>query len=287
MHGHAFRLELPESITTSAVFASPHSGRDYPPAFLSRSILDAHAVRSSEDAFMDWLVADAPACGAPLLLAMAPRAYVDLNRSSDELDPALIEGLRRSMPNPRISSGLGVIPRVVSNGRAIYRGKLTLAEAEERLQKVWHPYHAALQGLLQDQINRFGEAILFDMHSMPHDAIASYGQRGRAIPEVVIGDRFGASAAGWIVDAVERVFAESGLRTARNAPFAGAFVTQHYGRPSKRQHVVQIEIDRALYMNEGTLELRPAFAAVQRTMGRIVAALAEIGRRESRLAAAE
>ncbi len=285
MTGHAFRLDLPERCTTSAIFASPHSGRDYPPDFLARTVLDPQSIRSSEDAYVDLLVRDAPLHGAPLLRALAPRAYVDLNRSVDELDPALIEGVRRAMPNPRISSGLGVIPRVVANGRAIYAGKLTKADAEARLTQVWRPYHSALQALLHDQHKRFGEAILFDMHSMPHEAIEGAGQRAGRIPEVVLGDRFGASANPEIMDRVEAAFVDAGLRTARNTPFAGAFIAQHYGRPSRRQHAIQIEIDRALYMNEATLEPLPHFPQVQEILSRVVAALAEIGRGQVRLAA--
>ncbi|MFD1912665.1 N-formylglutamate amidohydrolase [Halodurantibacterium flavum] len=285
MSSHAYRLELPPTATTCAVFASPHSGRNYPRAFVDASTLDPLALRSSEDAHLDLLVADAPGLGAPLLCALAPRAYVDLNRSADELDPALIEGVRRTMPNPRISSGLGVIPRVVANGRPIYQGKIPLSEAERRLKDVWRPYHSALQRLMQDQHRRFGRTILFDMHSMPHEAIQGVAARGRPAPEVVLGDRFGSSASREVTEAVEAAFAAAGLRSARNTPFAGAYVTQAYGRPARGQHVIQIEIDRSLYMNESTLELSPGFAAFQRVMRQILSDLAAIGRDSLPLAA--
>ena len=132
------------------VFASPHSGRDYGRAFLRRSMLDEMTIRSSEDAFVDLLFSDAPAHGARLMAARAPRAFVDLNRSADELDPALIRGVKRGAHNPRVSAGLGVIPRVVAGGREIYRGKLPLADVEARLQDHWFPYHAKLQTLLDE-----------------------------------------------------------------------------------------------------------------------------------------
>ena len=280
-----FRLDLPPQRLSSVVFASPHSGRDYAAAFLARTVLDAHAIRSSEDAFVDELFAAAPQCGAPLLRALAPRAYVDLNRSVDELDPALIDGVRALALNPRVGSGLGVIPRVVANGRAIYRGKLSLTEARARLESVWHPYHRALQQVLDDHLALFGEAILIDCHSMPHEAIESCGLRNGPKPEIVIGDRFGASATARIVDAVEAVIRDVGLRVARNAPFAGAYVTQHYGRPSRRQHVLQIEIDRALYMDERRIEPNKDFEAVRRIMMAVTAGIASIGRRDVRLAA--
>jgi N-formylglutamate amidohydrolase len=280
-----FRLDLPEQRQSCVVFASPHSGRDYSTDFLARTVLDRQAIRSSEDAFVDELFAAAPRFGAPLLCALAPRAYVDLNRSVDELDPALIDGVRALAHNPRVGSGLGVIPRVVANGRAIYRGKLTLTEARARLTGVWHPYHRALQQVLDDHIAMFGEAILVDCHSMPHEAIESCGLRNAPRPEVVIGDRFGASASPAVVDAVEAVIRDAGLRVGRNAPFAGAYVTQHYGRPSRQQHVLQIEIDRAIYMDERQIEPNKDFEAVRTMMLQITAGIAAIGRHGVRLAA--
>ncbi len=280
-----FRLDLPQKRQSCVVFASPHSGRHYPPAFLNRTALDERTIRSSEDAFVDELFAAAPRFGAPLLCALAPRAYVDLNRSVDELDPALIEGVRALALNPRVGSGLGVIPRVVANGRAIYRGKLSLTEARSRLDGVWHPYHRALQQVLDDHHAMFGEAILVDCHSMPHEAIESCSLRNVPRPEVVIGDRFGASAAPAVVDAVEAVIRNAGLRVGRNAPFAGAYITQHYGRPARRQHVLQIEIDRALYMDERTIEPHANFDVVRAIMTTITEGIADIGRREMPLAA--
>ena len=144
----AYHLTRPDPRTTSVVFASPHSGRDYSASFLRRTVLGDREVRSSEDAFDDLLFESAPDHGAPLLTANAPRAYLDLNRGADELDSALIEGVRRTAHNPRIASGLGVIPRVVANGRHIYRGKLTLLEAHQRIAQYWRPYHDQLQTLL-------------------------------------------------------------------------------------------------------------------------------------------
>lgn len=285
MRNPAYHLALPAARTSSVVFASPHSGRDYGADFMARSMLDEHAIRSSEDAFVDLLFEAAPAMGAPLLTALAPRSFIDLNRSCDELDPALIEGVGRGSHNPRISSGLGVIPRVVANGRAIYRGKIPMAEAEGRIADYWRPYHAALQRLLNDQLTLFGEAILIDCHSMPHEAIEGFGRFDGPRPHVVLGDRFGASAAARIVDRIEAAFVASGFRVARNAPFAGAFITQQYGRPSRGQHVIQIEIDRALYMDETLIRPNRSFAALKQTLTGVMADIVEIGRRNLPLAA--
>ncbi|GAA0305044.1 N-formylglutamate amidohydrolase [Rhodovulum strictum] len=260
------------------MFSSPHSGRDYPWSFLRQTVLDERAIRSSEDAFVDMLFADAPAHGAPLIAADAPRAYVDLNRAAEELDPAVIDGARLAGHNPRISSGLGVIPRVVANGRAIYHGKIGLAEAEARIASYWRPYHDCLQALMNEAQVRFGEAILIDCHSMPREAIESISPAGRRRPDVVLGDRFGASAAADVVDRIEGAFAAAGLRVGRNAPFAGAYITQRYGRPARRMHAVQVEIDRSLYMDETEVSPSQGFEAFRRLMASVVADLAEIGR---------
>lgn len=281
----AYRLTMPDIRTTSVVFASPHSGRDYPWNFVRRSVLDERTLRSSEDAFVDRLFESAPYNGAPLLTATAPRAWIDVNRSSDELDPALIEGVTKSAHNPRVSSGLGVVPRVVANGRAIYRGKLSLREVETRIEEIWKPWHDAIEQLLQDSMVMFGEAILIDCHSMPHEAIESIGHPHGRRPDIVLGDRFGAAASSEVVDRIESAFESAGLRVARNAPFAGAYVTQHYGRPGRGQHAVQIEIDRALYMNEQAIRPNNNFDAFKTLIDRVVADITAIGRADVALAA--
>jgi N-formylglutamate deformylase len=280
-----YTLRQPAQQTTSVVFASPHSGRDYPWHFLQQSVLDERAIRSSEDAFVDLLFESAPDLGAPLLAATAPRAFIDLNRSCDELDPALIEGVRRGTHNPRVTSGLGVIPRVVAGGRAIYHGKLPRDEAETRLRDHWRPWHARVERLLSDTSAMFGEAILIDCHSMPHEAIDGIGTSGVPHPEIVLGDRFGAACAPGVVERVESAFANAGLRVARNAPFAGAFTAQHYGRPSRGQHVVQVEIDRSLYMNERLVRPNGNFQAFQDLIRGVMAELVDIGRQELPMAA--
>lgn len=257
----AYRLLCPKRQIGPVIFASPHSGCDYRPEFLARSVLDAGHIRSSEDAFVDRLFDLAPHLGAPLLAATVPRAFLDLNRASDELDPAVIEGLHRVPHNPRINSGLGVIPRVVAGGRAIYSGKLDRLEAESRIARYWHPYHTALAKLIRDTRDAFGWAILIDCHSMPHEAIEAHTRFGQPCPDVVLGDRYGAAAGRDVMERVEAAFAKAGLRVARNAPFAGAYVTQAYGRPQRGVHVVQVEIDRALYMDEALVAPLPGFDA--------------------------
>ncbi|WP_299931897.1 N-formylglutamate amidohydrolase [uncultured Pelagimonas sp.] len=284
MPSTSYHLHLPDAFTSCVVFASPHSGRDYPWSFLRGTVLDDHTIRSSEDAFVDRLFDCVPQFGAAFLRAGAPRAYVDLNRACDELDPALIEGVSKRSHNPRIASGLGVVPRVVSNGRAIYRGKLPMSEAERRITRIWHPYHAKLADLLSQSRTQFGSSILIDCHSMPHEAVRN--SKGQS-PEIVIGDRFGASASSDIVNQVEAAFERTGLRVARNAPFAGAYIAQHYGRPSQNQHAIQIEIDRSVYMDERAVRPNKNFHQFRKLLRGVVAELAAIGPRDAGRMAAE
>lgn len=281
----SYHLIHPASRSTAVVFASPHSGRDYSWSFLRRTVLDGHTIRSSEDAFVDRLFDSAPDNGAVFLKAGAPRAFVDLNRGEDELDPALIEGVTKRTNNPRIATGLGVIPRVVANGRAIYHGKLKMDEAQERIETYWRPYHSTLQRLMAENHARFGQAILVDCHSMPREAVAQLARTPGGRPDIVIGDRFGASASSEIADRIESAFAYAGFNVARNAPFAGAYVLRQYGRPSKGHHAVQIEIDRSIYMNEAKVEPNANFGRIKSVLRSITAEIAEIGRNKSSLAA--
>lgn len=268
---HPFDLYMPERHSVPFIFSSPHSGRDYETTFGGQSRLDALTLRSSEDAYIDQLFAAAPAYGAPLLAARAPRAYLDLNRAQDELDPAVIEGLPPQPHNPRINSGLGVVPRVVAGGKTINFGRITRVEAESRLTKFWHPYHQQLHSLMHQSTELFGKAILIDCHSMPHEAIENHSRPGTVCPDIVLGDRFGAAASFSVVAELEAAFTAAGLRVARNAPFAGAYITQAYGRPTRGQHVVQVEIDRSLYMNEARVEPRADFAAFQALITGVIA----------------
>lgn len=285
MSALAFEVTNPDKNHSCVIFASPHSGRDYALSFLRSTILDDHMIRSSEDAFVDRFFDCAPLFGASFIKASVPRAYVDLNRSVDELDPALIEGVRRPSHNPRVASGLGVIPRVVANGRAIYRGKITRAEADQRIAQFWHPYHNMVQKLLDDARARHGQAVLLDCHSMPHEAVDGIARSGVSRPDIVLGDRFGAAASSDVMDQIEAAFTAAGFNVARNAPFAGAYITQAYGRPSRGQHAVQVEIDRSLYMNEALIQPNHNFEQVRLALRQVVTQIAGIGTGKMPLAA--
>lgn len=281
-----FRLIRPRMHKTAAIFASPHSGRAYPADFVAASRLSPLVLRSSEDAYVDRLIETAPEHGAPVLLANLPRAYVDLNRGADELDPKLVEGVPSGVRgNARIAAGLGVIPRVVAGGREIYHGRLSLAEARARIKAVHVPYHEALAGLIARSKALFGEAVLFDMHSMPSEALAASRLRKGRAADVVIGDLYGASASEEMTALAEAAFRAEGLVVARNAPFAGAHVARRHGRPARGQHVIQIEIARSLYLDEARIEPSPDFPAFQRLMERVVAKLCRDLSKEAKMAA--
>ncbi len=255
----AYRILAPDDWCSSVIFASPHSGRAYEDAFLAETILDPVTLRSSEDAYVDQLIGDVAPWGCPVICAQAPRAYVDLNRAADELDPAVVEGVTQRGINPRIASGLGVIPRVVAHGRCIYRGKLPLAEAQRRIETFWQPYHDAVDAWMRASVDRFGRAILIDLHSMPHEAVASFSKSHQPA-EIVVGDRFGASADPEMTQFVVACFEKAGFRVALNTPFAGAYILQQYGKPNQQHHALQIEIDRKLYLNPKTLQPSTDFA---------------------------
>ncbi len=273
-----YAIEAPTRPTTPLVFASPHSGTDYPAAFIAESRLDPVTLRRSEDSFIDEIFAAAPACGAPLLKALFPRAYCDPNREPYELDQGMFEDALPRHANTaslRVVGGLGTIARVVANGADIYRRKLRFAEAEERIETLYRPYHEALRGLLDDALARCGCAILIDCHSMPSVGGPMDRDEGRPRPDMVLGDRNGASCDPSVVDAVERALQGMGYRTTRNDPYAGGFTTQHYGRPKSSVHALQIEINRALYMDEDRIRLLPEAAALTANVTRLISILAK------------
>lgn len=266
-------IERPEHWVSGVIFGSPHSGCTYPDWFLQGTTLPLATLRSSEDAFVDRLIACAPACGAVTIRAQVPRAIVDLNRAPDEIDPLIVRGVPRHPLNQRTLAGLGVIPRVVSQGRAILDRPIERAEAERRINTYWRPYHLALAALIAEARARFGQAILIDMHSMPHDALGHlHGQR----PDMVLGNRHGLSAAARVSEAIVAAVEAEGWRIRRNSPFAGAYICSAYGRPGHNIHVVQLEIDRSLYMDERTITPHAGFDEVAARIGRVIRKLATL-----------
>ena len=230
------------------VFASPHSGDRYPGDMGAAPGLTEASLRSAEDALVDRLVAPGPAGGASLLLGRIGRAYVDLNRDPEDLDPALIEGMEGRTPSPRAAAGYGVIPRLGGDGRPLYDRRLGADEARARLAAVHLPYHAELERLMRTTQARHGEAVLVDWHSMP--SRAARGAGGARGPDVVLGDRHGSSCAAALTRRLRTSFESLGWRVALNRPYSGGWTTQRWGRPAEGFHAVQIELDRALYLDE-------------------------------------
>jgi N-formylglutamate amidohydrolase len=258
------------------VVASPHSGRCYPDAFVRASRLPLPSLRSSEDCYVDEIFGRAPGLGAPLLRALFPRAYVDVNREPWELDPGMFEDELPDYVNrasPRVAVGLGTIAGVVADGAAIYPGKLRFAEAEARLAACYRPYHAALEQLVSETRLQFGCCLLVDAHSMPS---ASAREPARQRVDFVLGDRMGSSCHPLVTRTAERVLRRRGYSVALNAPYAGGFTTRHYGRPQDDRHCLQIEVNRALYMDERTLQRKPALATIRNDVEQVLRALSEL-----------
>ena len=272
-HAAPFHTALPAAQTAPLVFASPHSGRAYPPDFLGTARLDAIGLRRSEDCFVDELFGGATDAGAPLLTATFARAYCDPNREPWELDPAMFADALPDWVNTtsaRVVAGLGTLARVVASGEAIYRGKLSFEEARYRVHAYWEPYHAALQRLLATTKRQFGACLLIDCHSMPAQTL----RPGRPEPQIVLGDAHGTSCSPRVTRAAEMLLEELGFHVRRNDPYAGGYVTRHYGRPREEVHALQIEIARGLYMDETALQKLPEFAAVQAKLSLFTARLA-------------
>ncbi|MDP1738420.1 MAG: N-formylglutamate amidohydrolase [Caulobacter sp.] len=274
----AFRLLAQDPPPTPLVFASPHSGRDYPAEMLAAAAVDPQALRQSEDAFVDRLIAPAADAGAALILARYGRAFMDLNRDPWELDPKMFSDALPAFAQgrtARVAAGLGAIARTAGEGRDIYARKLTFAEAEARVAKAHAPYHEALDRLLARARAAHGVAILIDWHSMPEAAArtAVTPRHGKGC-DIVLGDRFGAACSQKLTGLVDRELEAMGYRVARNAPYAGGYTTEHYGHPASRTHALQIEISRALYLDEATLAPTEGLARLTADIGKLTAVLA-------------
>jgi N-formylglutamate amidohydrolase len=273
----AVAIALPSGPRLPVVVASPHSGRDYPKAFLDAARLDPHTLRRSEDGFVDEIFGEVPARGVPLLRALFPRAFLDVNREAFELDPEMFDDALPGWVNtrsPRVVAGLGTIARIVAQGKDIYRGKLRFAEAVERVERYYTPYHAALRRLVDETRTEFGRTILLDAHSMPSQG-ASRTPGGRSV-DVVLGDCYGSACAPAVTEAAEQWLTGCGYAVTRNTPYAGGFTTRHYGRPRAGVHALQIELNRALYMEEATLAPTKGLARLTADMTDFVAALGAI-----------
>lgn len=263
------------------VFASPHSGREYPPDFVAASRLDPQGLRRSEDSFVDDLFASVVRLGAPLLCARFPRAFCDPNREPYELDPSMFSGQLPPAANtrsPRVAAGLGTIARVVASGAEIYADKLPVSEIDRRISQYYRPYHRRLAALVDESRLLFGWSLLVDCHSMPSIGGPTDRDVGLSRVDVVLGDCFGAACAPLITQVAEDAFRARGYRVVRNTPYAGGFTTRHYGQPRHGSHALQIELNRALYMDENRHAKLPGFDHLAADLEGVAAELAELTR---------
>jgi N-formylglutamate amidohydrolase len=278
-NGASHEVVAPARQILPLVFASPHSGCDYPQAFLAASRLDPLALRRSEDSFVDEIFEAAPQLGAPLIRALFPRAFVDANREPFELDPAMFEDELPAYANtrsPRVAAGLGTIARVVANGADIYRGKLDFTEALGRIRRHYWPYHKSLSELVERTKASFGACILIDCHSMPSTGGPMDRDTGAKRVDFVLGDCHGTSCAPAVVETVQATLRELGYHVARNRPYSGGFVTRHYGKPETGVHGLQIEVNRFLYMDESRIRRSEGLSRLARDMGSVIAALGKL-----------
>ena len=271
-----FEIVEPAMWRAPIIFNSPHSGAIYPAEFLRSARIDLTALRRSEDSFMDELIGPLSDHGFPVVRVNFPRSYVDVNREPYELDPRMFIGRLPSFANTRsmrVAGGLGTIPRVVGDGQEIYRERLPVDDALMRIETLYKPYHRALRRLINRAHQRFGTVVVVDCHSMPSVGISRDEPKR---PDVVIGDRYGTSCAALLPDIVEETMARRGYSTGRNKPYAGGFITEHYGNPASGLHVIQLELNRAIYMDERSRERRPDFNRITEDFAALAHTLADI-----------
>jgi N-formylglutamate deformylase len=277
-----FEVLEPAELRGPVAFNSPHSGNVYPKAFLAGVRLDLATLRRSEDCFVDELLLGVVERGHPLMRAHFPRCFVDVNREPYELDPRMFEGRLPSFANTRsmrVAGGLGTVARVVGDAQEIYDQRIPVDDALRRIEGLYKPYHRLLRRLMTKIHREFGAAVLVDCHSMPSTA-GPKDERPRA--DVVIGDRYGTSCVGIVAEVIEHALRQRGYVVSRNKPYAGGFITEHYGNPAAGLHTVQLEVNRALYMDERRFERGANFATVARDLEAVADALQDIERQELR-----
>lgn len=267
-----FKRHGPEIPASPVVLSVPHAGRAYSTDLLAASRLPRATLELLEDRLVDKLVWRAVAAGAVAIVAWQPRAEIDLNRDEREIDPAMITPAPPAatlIPSARTRGGLGLVPARIGEAGPIWRQRLPADELARRIGQIHRPYHAALAAALGAAHARFGTAILLDCHSMPPGTA-----RGAPTAQVVFGDRHGTSISRDYVEAATAAAHEAGFSTARNAPYAGGYVTSRHGRPASAIHALQIEIDRSLYLDARLREPGPGFDRTARMLAAVAAALA-------------
>ena len=273
----AFSLLQSEQPAIPIVIAAPHGGRLYPEDVVNRMRDPGRAMLKLEDRLIDLLATEvAHTTGAPLIVAHAPRAMIDLNRSPDDIDWAMIAGPPRSdYPgggvNRRARTGLGLVPRRLPGMGEIWKARLAREELDARIGTIHKPYHLALGNLLERVRDEWGAVLLIDLHSMPPLKPAGAGQE---TAEFVIGDRFGASCGDGLAAGALTFLAAAERRVAHNRPYSGGYVLDRHGAPRRNIHALQIEVCRSAYLDAEMREIGPRFAGVARLLAQLVRSLA-------------
>lgn len=272
-----YDLWLPETAAVPVVFDSPHSGAEYPADFAA--IAPEQRLRRAEDMFVDDLFGSAPAQGAMLLAAKFPRSYIDPNRAEDDIERRLIDGTWPGKVSVTEKSrlGHGLIWRLCPPDLPVYDRKLTVEEVQARIEGYYRPYHKALRGAIDGTRKRFGCVFHVDCHSMPVVSapmvVDVSGARRRA--DIVLGDREGASCAPGFRDMVRAKLEGMGYSVALNDPYKGVELIAAYSDPADNRHSLQMEINRALYMDENRFERGPGFGKLKTDIDTIIAAICE------------
>lgn len=274
----AFTMTLRDPAPMPVLLAAPHAGRAYPAEFGEIMRNQAASCVRLEDRFVD-IVADAVAreTGAALLVAHAPRAMIDLNRAPDDIDWDMVVGgpperRVRHAAGRRARSGLGLVPRRLPGLGELWRRRLSYDELAARIEQVHQPYHAALAAGLEQLRDRWGAALLIDLHSMPPLG----PKRGHdAAPDFVVGDRFGASCDAALSAAAFDHFSLAGRRVAHNRPYAGGYVLDRHGASTRGVHAMQVEVCRSTYLDAQLREPGPGLASVVRVLAGLVRRMAE------------
>lgn len=268
----------PASAPSPILIAVPHAGRNYPPALLENLRYPGEASLRLEDRFVDRIAeAVSRRTGTVLQIATAPRAMLDLNRSADDVDWSMVaegvpQGSVRHAAGRRARSGLGLVPRRLPGMGELWRERITQAELEERISAIHRPYHSALSSNLEAIRDRWGAALLLDMHSMP--PLGPKRGTNRA-PDFVIGDRFGASCGSNLSGAALEYFDRAHLLAAHNRPYAGGYVLDRHGAPSRGLHALQLEICRSTYLDHRLAEPGDCLDAVVTQIAGLITVLAE------------
>ena len=265
-------LTLPSADALPIVVDSPHSGTDYPADF--GSVLQGVARRQGEDTWVHELYASAPRHGATLLAAGFPRAYIDPNRSLDDIDQDLLDQPwpGRVSASRKTELGIGLIWRLM-DGRPIYDRRLSVAEVQGRIDRCWRPYHAALAGALAAATHQGLPRWHLNVHSMPDDAYRRLGLPDKVLADVVLGNLDGSTCDEATMAVVEGALRASGYSVARNDPFKGVEIIRASGRPESGWQAMQIEVKRSLYMDRD-LQKNAGFARLQQAIDDMLAALA-------------